>query len=343
MPQVSVIIPHAGGKKMLRKCLDALFETQDAVYEVVIVENGSTDLPAGTMNEAPVRVQVLHYAHRIGFAAACNRGVEVSSGEFVFLLNNDALVEPRTLSELVAELQAHPEVGACQPKILSAVEVGRFDYSSACGGEMDRLGFPYARGRVLNHLETDVGQYDTRREVFWGAGTALMVRKALWNQAGGLEERFYAHMEEIDLLWRIHLLDYRVTAVPQARVHHYGAATIRGGSFAKMFLNHRNNLAMLVRNYGGGSLAVYLPLRMVFEAGILTASVLSCNIKRLVAIAAAHLWCWTHLTYLISGRRKAQALRRVPERQMLRLMAPFSVIWAYYIQGRKTWAKIHPG
>ena len=226
--KVSVIIPHAGGRKILTECLTSLTASDGVEYEVIVVDNGSDD--AEEVAKPFSQLQILRFERKLGFSVACNRGVEAVIGDYVFLLNNDAVVKPDSMRILVDELDSNDDVAACQPKIMSLLRPGYFDYSSAAGGEIDRYGYPFARGRIFDTVEEDHGQYDSKRDIFWGAGAALMIRRELYLKAGGLEEPFFAHMEEIDLLWRLQLMGYKVRAVPQSVVEHMGAVTIKSDS-----------------------------------------------------------------------------------------------------------------
>jgi GT2 family glycosyltransferase len=340
LPKISVIIPHAGGAAILQQCLASLGASQSVQFETIIVDNGSSEALKRNDCTKHIEVQILHFKCKLGFAAACNRGVEAANSDYVFLLNNDATVEPDTLKTLSDLLDRSPELGACQPKILSLANPGCFDYSSASGGEMDRYGFPFARGRIFETVEQDRGQYEDTREVFWGAGSALMLRRRLYLDAGGLEEPFFAHMEEIDLLWRIQLMGFRVVAHPAAIVRHLGAATIRSGSFAKMYLNQRNSLAMLFRNYGICSLIKYLPGRLIFDLILLTVSLFQINFERLWSVLRADLWFWASLPYLVKGRIRVQRLRSTPERTILNRIYPKSIVWQYFVQKRRTWREV---
>lgn len=340
MLTVSAIVPHAGGIEIVRECLASLSAAPGVDLEVVIVDNGSGEEPADWGVGLLSKVQVLRYECKLGFAAACNRGVEAARGEFVFLFNNDAVARPDCVRLLAATLAADPTVGAAVPKLLNYYNPKQFDYSSACGGMVDRYGIPFARGRVFETLEEDHGQYDDPAEVFWGAGAALMTRRALYLEAGGLEEPFFAHMEEIDLLWRMQLMGYRVLTVPLAVARHRGAVTIPSSSFLKAYLNHRNSLAMLARNYGAGSLARYLPPRMAMDAAWGLNSLIQLDFRRFWAVMRAGCWFLLSLPYLIKGRRRVQRLRRVTESVILQRMYPGSVAWDYFVRGRRTWREL---
>ncbi len=340
MLNVSVIIPHAGGKEILRDCLNSLKESAGVGLETIIVSNGPVDDVDEELLSIIPDVQILRYECNLGFAGACNRGVEAAKNEFVFLLNNDAVVDPAAVRIIAERMDADDEAGACQPKILSMIKQGYFDYSSAAGGEMDVFGYPFARGRVFDTLEIDKGQYDMEAEVFWGAGAALMLRKSLYRKTGGLAESFFAHMEEIDLLWRLRLIGYKTMAIPQAVVWHRGAVTIKSGSFKKHYLNHRNSLAMLFRNYGTISLFRYMPIRMVLDWILTVYAILSGDFVRARAVFTAKCWFWISLPYLIRDRRQIQKMRTVPDKAIIRSLYSRSVVWQYFVKKKRSWKQL---
>ena len=340
MLKISTIIPHAGGWELLQKCLISLYRSKDVEFETIIVENGSFERIEDRQVESFHNLHILRFGQMLGFAGACNRGVEAAQGKYIFLLNNDAEVEPDTLNILSQALENDNYVAACQPKILSLRNPGEFDYSSACGGEIDIYGFPFARGRIFDTIETDRGQYDDSTDIFWGAGAALMIRRDVYMNCGGLEEPFFAHMEEIDLQWRFHLLGYTVKVVPQTAVHHLGAATIGYESPMKLYLNHRNNLAMLFRNYSLGSLVRYFPVRLLFDLIVMIGSVFSIKIKRTWAVLRAWGWFCLSMPYLIRGRIQIQRLRRVKDCEILRKIYPGSVVWQYFVNKRRIYSEL---
>ena len=337
---ISTIIPHAGGWDLLHQCLISLYKSGNVEFEVIIVENGSSErITSEQVAEFP-NITVLHYDNQLGFSGACNRGVEAARGDLIFLLNNDAVVEPKTLYFLTQVFENDLKVAACQPKILSLRDKQKFDYSSACGGEIDLYGYPFARGRIFNTIESDHGQYDKSSEIFWGAGAALMMRREIFAEAGGLEELFFAHMEEIDLQWRYHLMGYKVKVEPQAVVYHLGAATIGHDSTLKLYLNHRNNLAMIFRNYAATSLVVVIPVRFVLDIVTFVFSVIRFDFRRAIAVVRALCWFFLSLPYLIKSRLQIQGLRHVKEKEILKKILRSSIVWLYFIRGRRTFSEL---
>jgi len=337
---VSTIIPHAGGIEILRECLDSLAEVVGIELEVIIVDNGSNESPSDWGLERFPNAQHLRYECRLGFAVACNRGVEAAHGELIFLLNNDAVVTPDSIPIIAARLVSDRTIAAVQPKILYYNDHRLFDYSSACGGMIDRYGFPFARGRVFDTVEEDLGQHEQPIDCFWGAGAALMIRRNLYLESGGLEEPFFAHMEEIDLLWRMQLMGYRVVVEPSAIAYHRGAVTIKSGSFIKHYLNHRNSLAMMIRNYSAVSLIRFLPVRLAMDAAFAGLNLIRLDFTRFGAVARAWIWILFSFHYLINGRRRVQCLRCVSDEIILRRIYSGSVAWQYFVRRRRTYGQL---
>ena len=242
----------------------------------------------------------------------------------------------------VAREGAFWDVSECSARVRVGPRIhpGMFDYSSAAGGKIDRYGYPFARGRVFKTIEQDKRQYDLECEIFWGAGAALMVRRDHYLAAGGLEERFFAHMEEIDLQWRFRLMGYRVYSLPSAIAYHRGAVTIKQGSFRKIYLNHRNSLTTLFRNYGLKNLLNNLPVRLSLDCILVAYSFLLRDFVRARAVLGAMLWFWLSLPYLISSRRRVQKLRVIPDRQIQEHIFPYSVVWLYFVKKIKTWSEL---
>lgn len=325
---------------MLEKCLISLFHSRNVDIEAIIVENGSFEKINAEQISAYKDVHILHFERKLGFAGACNRGVEAASCKYIFLLNNDAVIEPDTLFILSQAMENDGKIAACQPKILSLRNKKYFDYSSACGGEIDIYGYPFARGRLFDSVEEDKGQYDQRTEIFWGAGAALMIRRDLYNEAGGLEEPYFAHMEEIDLQWRFHLLGFKVMVIPDTKAYHLGAATIGSDSFFKLYLNHRNNLAMVFSNLSLQSLVRFLPIRWILDIVLVIYSIFRLDFKRSWAVIRSGLWFWTNLSYLIGCRKRNRKLRQVSENEIRKKIYPHSVVWQYFIRNRKTYKQL---
>lgn len=248
--KLSVIILNWNGEKLLREFLPSVVaNTIGPEVEVIVADNGSTDNSLKVMCEEFPNVKILAFDENLGFSGGYNRAIAEIESEFVVLLNSDVETPQGWWQPLLEFMTTHPEVGACQPKILSYKRKEMFEYAGAAGGLLDKFGYPYCRGRLFDKIEYDMHQYDTGPEdIAWASGAALMVRRAVYIEAGGLDELFFAHMEEIDLCCRIHNLGYRVCVVPSSHVYHLGGASLAQGNPQKTYLNFRNNLLLLHKN-----------------------------------------------------------------------------------------------
>lgn len=260
MKKVAVVILNWNTKDYLRKFLPGVLasagcapdgDSSASDHEVIVADSASTDGSMEVMAELFPKVRTIILDRNYGFTGGYNRALAQLQGQFEYylLLNSDIDVPRRWLGPLVEWMESHPRCGACAPKLHSWYEKDMFEYAGAAGGYLDRFGYPFCRGRVMKSVEKDKGQYDGHpNEVFWASGAALMVRSHLWHRMGGLDDRFFAHMEEIDLCWRLQLAGYTVCVVPGSTVLHLGGGTLPATSPFKLRLNFRNNLLMLSNN-----------------------------------------------------------------------------------------------
>ena len=245
--RVAVVILNYNGEAHLRQYLPTVV-ANSSVADVVVADNGSTDGSLQLLATEFAAVRVIELGQNYGFAEGYNRALAELKGYDIFvLLNSDVKTPAGWLEPLVERLDSDSTIAVVGPKILSVTEPDKFEYAGAAGGFIDYLGYPFCRGRVLSALESDVGQYNDSRDVFWVSGAAFCVRRSVWSALGGLCGEFFAHMEEIDLCWRMQLAGWRVVVEPKSVVYHLGGGTLAATSPRKVFLNHRNNLAMLYR------------------------------------------------------------------------------------------------
>ena len=247
MSVVKIVILNWNGAAHLRRFLPSVVRTAPPGVEIVVADNGSTDGSAALVEREFPSVTLLRLPENYGFAGGYNRALERLGGDYWVLLNSDVEPAEGWLEPLIAELDAQPDVAVVGPKLLSCAERDRFEYAGAAGGFIDWFGFPFCRGRILRTLEKDRGQYDDTRDVFWVSGAAFCCRAEVFRRMGGFDAGFFAHMEEIDLCWRMQLAGYRVRIEPRSRVYHLGGGSLAQGSPSKVFYNHRNNLAMLYK------------------------------------------------------------------------------------------------
>ena len=247
--KTAIVILNWNTKEYLRSFLPGLIASTEGMdAEVIVADSASTDGSLEMLAREFPAIRRIPLDHNYGFTGGYNRALAQVEADYYLLINSDIEVTESWLQPLVAWMDSHPKCGACGPKLLSWSDRGSFEYAGAAGGLLDRYGYPFCRGRQLSMVEKDQGQYDTPADVFWVSGACLLVRSRLWKKLGGLDDRFFAHMEEIDLCWRLQLAGYRVTVVPESAVYHIGGGTLPNDSPAKLRFNYRNNLLLLENN-----------------------------------------------------------------------------------------------
>jgi hypothetical protein len=264
-PRVSIVIVSWNALPLVQTCLPSVAATDYPNLEIVLADNASTDGTAAWVAREYPSVKIVRHAQNLLFAAGNNRAIPHTTGDYVVLLNNDVEVPPGWLRPLVDTMESMPDVAAVQPKLLQYDDRGRFEYAGASGGFLDRLGYPFTRGRIFDTMEVDRGQYDDPRDVFWATGAALLLRRSALNEVGLLDPRFEMHMEEIDLCWRLQRAGYRVRVNPTSTVYHIGGASLPQGSPRKTYYNFRNSLLMLYKNLPDRAWRKTLALRCVFD------------------------------------------------------------------------------
>lgn len=264
MKQTAVVILNYNGAGMLRRFLPSVIEYSPEA-SIYVADNGSSDESCDVIrNEFPA-VKLMVLDHNYGFAEGYNRALAQVDEKYAVLLNSDVEVTRGWLSPMTQFLDSNPEVAACQPKLLSFKQKDFFEYAGAAGGYIDKWGYTFCRGRIFNTVERDSGQYDDTTDVFWATGAALMIRNEVYKNNGGLDGRFFAHMEEIDLCWRLRSRGYRIACVPQSHVYHVGGATLKKENPQKTYLNFRNNLLMIYKNAPDCQLKKIMLFRKVFD------------------------------------------------------------------------------
>ena len=247
--KVAVVILNYNTRDYLKQFLPGLLAScQGLDAEVIVADNASADASVELMQARFPQVQLIPLDRNYGFTGGYNRALAQVEAEYYVLINSDIEVPEGWLKPLLDWMESHPDCGACGPKLRSYRERDSFEYAGAAGGLLDRYGYPFCRGRILQKVEKDHGQYDAPAHVLWVSGACLMVRAAVWKALGGLDERFFAHMEEIDLCWRMQLRGWKVTVVPASYVYHIGGGTLPNESPFKLRLNFRNNLLLLENN-----------------------------------------------------------------------------------------------
>lgn len=334
--KLAVVILNWNGKEMMRRFLPSVVE-YSSPYDVIVADNGSTDGSVEMLHDEFPTVQTIVLDQNYGFAEGYNRALQQVQADYFLLLNSDVEVTPHWLTPLVQYMDLHDDVAACQPKLLAQRDKSKFEYAGAAGGFIDAYGYPYCRGRVFGSVEKDEGQYDEQLSVFWATGAALMVRSSDWAAVGGFDSRFFAHMEEIDFCWRLRSRGRRIVCLPDSIVYHVGGATLNAGSPRKTYLNFRNNLLMLYKNVPADRLSSVLRRR--------------CFLDYVAACKLLLTDGWQHFSAVYKARRdfkrlKAEyKLKRAEVQKEVRLkeipeMYEGSLLWSYYVKGRKTWSQM---
>ncbi|MCC7430671.1 glycosyltransferase family 2 protein [bacterium] len=335
LPLVSVIIPHFNGEEILEDCLNSLKNCDYQNLEVLVIDNGSTDQSIQIIEDEFPWVKLHKSPKNIGYSGGCNLGYKISSGKYVVFLNNDTTQEKNWISELVNFAEQNPKAVALQPKLIFIKDKTLFDYSGACGGELDWLGYPFARGRIFFTLEKDSGQYDKPKRIFWASGTACFLKKDVLDEVGLLDEDFFMHFEEIDLCWRINSFGYEVWSVPTSVVFHYSGASLGAESWFKIFLNHRNSVLMLLKNYSAFSLAKVLPIRIFLDFAALVFGLVKFDFERTKGIFRAYKWFFENFSNVLKKRKKLKINNfELP-------LYKKSIVRKYFLQGKKFYSDLN--
>ena len=336
MKQTAVVILNYNGAGMLRRFLPSVIEYSPEA-SIYVADNGSSDESCDVVrNEFPA-VKLMVLDHNYGFAEGYNRALAQVDEEYAVLLNSDVEVKRGWLSPMTQFLDSNPEVAACQPKLLSFKQKDFFEYAGAAGGFIDKWGYTFCRGRIFNTVERDSGQYDDTTDVFWATGAALMIRNEVYKNNGGLDGRFFAHMEEIDLCWRLRSRGYRIACVPQSHVYHVGGATLKKENPQKTYLNFRNNLLMIYKNAPDCQLKKIMLFRKVFDNVAALKFLASGDYAAFKAVRKAR----RDFKAMRSGYDKARAenmklavTTRIPE------VLESSILYKYYLGFKHTYSSL---
>ena len=338
MKKISVVILNWNGVGMLQKFLSKVVEysaSQDV--EVCVADNGSTDESLTWLKTHCSDVRLIVLDQNYGFAEGYNRALQQVQAEYVVLLNSDVEVTPHWLEPLVEYMDAHPEVVACQPKIRSELQKTYFEYAGAAGGYLDKYGYPFCRGRVFETVEEDKGQYDTVQSVFWATGASLFIRLKDYQEVGGLDGRFFAHMEEVDLCWRLRSRGRQLVCIPDSVIYHVGGGTLNKENPRKAFLNFRNNLLMLYKNLPEKELRKVLFIRGILDWVAALVFLLKGERKTAAAVLRARKEFKRIRSDFEASRvenMRKMVIGNIPER------VNYSILWKYHAGGKKVFSSL---
>ena len=335
--KVAVVILNYNGAAMLGRFLPSVIKYSPGV-EIVVADNASTDDSVALLAAGFPSVRVVQLDRNYGFADGYNKALTQIDAEYYLLLNSDVEVTEGWLAPMLSFMENNPKAVACQPKILAYNNKTHFEYAGAAGGFIDRYGYPYCRGRLFDTIEEDKGQYDGVCRIFWATGAAMMVRSAAFHGAGGFDGRFFAHMEEVDLCWRMLARGGEIYAVPAGMVYHVGGATLNKSNPRKTFLNFRNNLLMLYKNLPHCELRGVMRTRAVLDY--------------VAAFKFLATGAWGDFKAVVRARREYKRMRgeykSVREQNLALAVVPvikeraaFSLLWQYYMKRKKNFSQLN--
>ncbi len=339
-PIISIIIPHWNGIDVLSECLDSLANSKYENKEIVVVDNASTDGSPEWVKKNHPNVTLIENDKNYGYAGGCNRGVPNAKGDWLLFLNNDTVHESDWIEHLADRTLGNSDISVIQPKIKNYYKRQLFDYAGGAGGHLDLFCYPFAKGRIFLEQEEDVGQYDDPSDLFWASGTAIMVKKNIFNEIGGFDELFFAHQEEIDLCWRILLKNCRVVFEPKSVVYHKNAVSLPMHSFQKYYLNHRNSFFMLMTNYNLPLTLYFLPIRLALEFVAMTYALVKWDLKHFGAVIKSLGWIVTHPIKIHQKRKQIRQLRKINDRKMLDSFYKGSIVFDHYIRRVKKFSDL---
>ena len=338
MMKTAIVILNWNGRKMLEQYLPSVIEYSRDDATIIVADNASSDDSLAFLQTHYPEVQTIVLDQNYGFADGYNRALKQVEAEYYVLLNSDVEVTHHWLEPLVEYMDAHEEVAACQPKLLSYVDKGKFEYAGASGGYIDRYGYPFCRGRLFDSVENDNGQYDYATSVLWATGACLFIRSKDYWLADGLDSRYFAHNEEIDLCWRLHIMGRQVVCLPDSVVYHLGGGTLPKGNPQKTFLNFRNNLTMLYKCLPEDELKHVMRWRWFLDyLAAWQTLILNRNYGDFKAIYRARR-AFKHWKKDFAADREriqqSRAVAEIPERKR------YSLLWQYYAKGIRRYSDL---
>ena len=331
--KTAIVILNWNGERFLKQFLPGVIQHSQADATVFVADNASTDNSIAYLQSLGDAVKIIQLDKNYGFTGGYNKALKQIAADYFVLLNSDVEVRAGWIKPIIDLLDSRNDIGICQPKIKAFHHPSEFEYAGASGGYIDWMGYPFCRGRLFNSLEEDKGQYNDVQEVFWATGACMFIRSELYNSLGGLDENFFAHMEEIDLCWRAQLLGNKVMVVPQAEVYHVGGGTLPKNNPRKTFYNFRNNLMMLYKNLPSSKLFLVILIRLLLDGVAGIKFMLQGDLKDTLAVIKAH---FAFYGSVLKGKLiRSQSTENYPA-----TIYPKSILWAYFIKGIRNYNQL---
>ena len=323
---VAVVILNWNGRSLLERFLPSVvaYSKEATVY---VADNASTDDSVDFVSKVYPEVKIVQNTENGGYAKGYNDALSKIDADVYCLLNSDVEVTANWLTPIIDVFEQSEDIAAVQPKILDCKKKTHFEYAGAAGGYIDKLGYPYCRGRIFDTIEKDEGQYDQDVDIFWASGACLFIRKTVFEEAGKLDEDFFAHQEEIDLCWRIQNMGYRIRYISDSTIYHLGGATLDTMNPKKTYLNFRNNLYLLLKNVSAKRLPGILLIRLILDGLAALKFLMEGKPSHLVSILKAHISFYLNFNTFIKKGKKLSKTGKY--------YSFFSVVWQYFILKRK--------
>jgi len=337
--KIAIVILNWNGEKLFDTFLPSVIRHSSSEnIEIIVADNGSTDKSITHLNQFFPSVKIIDLKTNYGFAEGYNRAIQQVDADYLVLLNSDVKVTENWIEPCIQLFETDEKLAAIQPKILSYNQPDLFEYAGAAGGFIDKFGYPFCRGRILNRIEEDLGQYNQSSPIFWATGACIFVRTSAFITSGGFDGDFWAHMEEIDLCWRLKNRGYKIAYEPRSMVYHLGGGTLSYGSPKKIYLNFRNNLYMLFKNLPRQQFTRIFFARMVLDGVAAAKFILGFNIREFWAVVKAHASFYRNLRTLIRKRKETQKMVIVKNHPEVYTK---SIMWKFFIQKKRKFSDLN--
>lgn len=337
IPKVAIVILNWNGLKHLRQFLPSVLASVWPNLEVVVGDNGSTDGSVAFIRDNYPSVRIIQNDENYGFTGGYNRVLAQVEADYYILLNSDVEVPAGWITPVITLMESDPLIAVAAPKIKAYNQKGCFEHAGAAGGFIDSFGYPFCRGRIVYEVEEDKGQYEQSDEIFWASGAAMFIKKKYWDEAEGFDERFFAHMEEIDLCWRLKNSGYKVMYCAQSEIYHLGGGTLNTENPFKTYLNFRNNLLLIQKNLPFWKAFIVISARYVLDLMAILRFLGEGKRKDAWAVSRAHQYFIRHIFY--SGDHASSThLKKYNSR--LTGMYHGSIIWSFFVKKHRTFTDL---
>ena len=335
MNRIAVVILNWNGRKFLEKFIPSLIQHTKDDAEIIVADNASTDDSVAFLASRYPGIRIIRNLTNGGFARGYNEALKQVSAEYYILLNSDIEVTENWIRPVIELMDKDPEIGACQPKIRSYLEPKKFEYAGAAGGFIDKYGYPFCRGRLFLSIEEDHGQYDDQIEIFWATGACMFVRAKVFHEYGGLDEDFFAHMEEIDFCWRLKNAGYKIMYCPSSTVFHIGGGTLPKISWRKTYLNFRNNFYLLYKNLPSNRLVRVFTVRLIMDGIAAFKFLVQAGFKDFWAVSKAHFSFYQNF-------QKTKNKRKLLKQGCMKHVYEKTIVAEYYLKGKRKFSQLNP-